>query len=225
MMTRGMEDRGAPRVFGLTGGMGSGKSMVAAFLARVAGWLVLDVDQVCRDILEPDRPGWRALARTFDHDFFRPDRHLDRKLLRQAIFRDSELRHRIDRLLHPLAREEVAVRITAWKRTAVGRESGQILVVEAPLLYEAGWDKDFREVIVVYADDATCRARVAGRDRVTAGEAEAAVAAQLPLAVKARLADHVIDNSGCISDTYLQLLHLLNVVAASEIQEKTLDRA
>lgn len=225
MMINGMEDKKAPRVFGLTGGMGSGKSMVAAFLAGVAGWRVLDVDQVCRDILEPDRPGWRALVRAFGNDFFRSDRHLDRKLLRRAIFRDSALRGRIDRLLHPLARKEVAVQITAWERTAVGRETGQILVVEAPLLYEAGWEKDFREVIVVYADDATCRARVAGRDRVTPGEAEAAVAAQLPLAAKARLADHVIDNSGCITETYLQLLHLLNVVAASEIQEKTLDRA
>ncbi len=218
-MINGIEDKKAPRVFGLTGGMGSGKSMVAAFLARIAGWRVLDIDQVCREILAPDRPGWQALARTFGHDFFQPDRQLDRKLLRRAIFRDPDLRGRIDALLHPLARQEVGVRITAWQQRAAGR----ILLVEAPLLYEAGWEGDFQKVIVVYAGDATCRARVAGRDRVTAGEAAAAVAAQLPLAAKARLADHVIDNSGCIAETHIQLLHLLNVVAAGEIAEKTLD--
>ncbi len=192
----------------VTGGMGSGKSSVSRFLAELSGALLVDADGVCRELLQPEAPGWLALRKTFGERFFRPDRQLDRPLLRKALFADAVLRHALDALLHPLARLEIARRVQEAPAEIMPLRA----VVEVPLLFEAGWEKDFASVVVVYAGPDVCLDRLMARDALSRKEAEEALAAQLPLREKIGRADHVIDNSGPWSETCSQILRLKELV-------------
>lgn len=186
---------------GLTGGIGSGKSSVARYCARRFGLEIIDADGVCRQLLAPGGEGYEAFRSSFGHDFLAADGGIDRQRLRLAIFRDHQLRQRLNALMHPLARREIEKMLA---RAADPRRC----LVEVPLLYEAGWENDFSAVVVVYASDRRCLARLIKRDRLSLAQASDAIAAQLPLRDKAFRASHVIDNSGCWQDTCLQILHL-----------------
>lgn len=194
----------------VTGGMGSGKSSVAAYLCEISGARGLNADTICRRLLEPGASGWLALRTAFGDRFFSADQRINRLLLRRVLFEDREFRHELNTLLHPLVRNEIV--------TCVGEEIGDIphgqtrFVVEVPLLYEAGWEHDFSQVVVAYADEATCLRRLMLRDRISEAEAEKAIGAQMPLPHKAFRADHVIDNSGAWPDTSLQIVHLRDLL-------------
>jgi dephospho-CoA kinase len=184
---------------GITGGIGSGKSRVCRYLAKCCRLPVIDLDLICRQLLEPGAAGWLRLKNNLDKCFFTPAGELDRTAFRTALFADNELRSRVDTLLHPLARVAMTERILS--------SDGSVLV-EIPLLFEAGWHKDVQQIVVVYAEPAVCCQRIVDRDHVTVEQAQQAVAAQFPLSEKAKLADHVIDNSFDWQDTCLQLRRL-----------------
>lgn len=107
---------------------------------------------------------------------------------------------RLNALVHPLARSEIRKQLTDID---VRR-----CLVEVPLLYEAGWERDFRAVIVVSASTDCCLARLMQRDQVSRTAALEALAAQMPLSEKVRLADYVVDNSDSWQETCQQLLGL-----------------
>ena len=192
-------------MIGITGGMGSGKSAVARYLHRRFGGALIDADAICRELLLVGKPGWAAFRETFGAEYLSPDGSIDRPKLRRAVFGQEEVRRRLESLLHPLAKGEIARRVRA--DVTAGR-----FLIEVPLLFEAGWDHEVDRIVVVYADPETCRMRLAKRDRLSPGEAAAAMATQWPLAAKAFLADHVVDNSGCWAVTCLQALHLGKVL-------------
>jgi dephospho-CoA kinase len=187
-------------VIGITGGMGSGKSVVARYLYRRFGGALIDADAVCRELMEPGATGWDAFRSTFGAEYLNPDQSINRPLLRRVIFLEEEKRRRLESLLHPLAKKEIVRRI--------GEARAVLFLIEVPLLFEAGWDREMDRIIVVYADHASCRIRLMKRDRMNAADAAVAMATQWPLAAKALQADHVIDNSGNWAATCLQILHL-----------------
>ena len=191
-------------VFGLTGGMGSGKSSVAAYLCESFGALHIDADYVCRRLLEIDEEGWCAVRNTFGDEYFLTDQSIDRKKLRRDLFQNQEIRERINCILHPLARTEIARIIN--ENFSDGPSCK--VVVEVPLLFEAHWQDDFDAVIVVYADQAHCLERIMRRDQISREEAVAALSTQWPLAEKVLMADYVINNNGSWLDTCLEILHL-----------------
>ncbi|NTV15754.1 MAG: dephospho-CoA kinase [Desulfobulbaceae bacterium] len=199
-------------VLALTGGIGSGKSTVAEIF-REHGALVLSADLVSRELLEPGERGWRQLRAEFGGRFFDPSGRLDRVALRQAIFADPGLRARLDSLLHPLIRARIAELVAGaagadWPiPTRTPRFPG--IVVEVPLLYEAGWQNDFAFVVVVRSDDEQAIRRLLIRDQISRAEAEAAWAAQLPLAAKLARADASIDNRGELAETARQVAELI----------------
>ncbi len=190
----------------ITGGIGSGKSLVCRQLAQLCRVPVIDLDAICRQLLEPGKAGWLALKENIDNCFFTQAGELDRVAFRTALFADNELRARVDSLIHPLARVEMEKQVSA--------ADGQVLV-EIPLYFEAGWQGDDHLVVVVYADASVCRQRIVARDHVPPEEAERAIAAQFPLEKKAELADHVIDNSGKWQDTCLSLQQLADTLGCS----------
>ncbi len=192
----------------ITGGMGSGKSSVAAYLCEIGGARGLNADTICRRLLEPGASGWLAVGKAFGKRFFLADQCIDRSLLRKVLFEDQEFRCELNGLLHPLVRNEIISRIE--KETGLFAQAR--FVVEVPLLYEAQWEHDFSPVVVAYADEKTCLRRIMLRDRISEVEAGKAMGTQMPLPHKALLADHVIDNSGSWSDTCLQILHLQNLL-------------
>ncbi|PKN46393.1 MAG: dephospho-CoA kinase, partial [Deltaproteobacteria bacterium HGW-Deltaproteobacteria-16] len=165
---------------------------------------------LCRQLLEPGAAGWLAVRTAFGERFFLADQRIDRPLLRTVLFEDREFRQRLDALLHPLVRDEIAGCLERESGYTSGKQTR--FVVEVPLLYEAGWEHDFSQVVVAYADEKTCLRRLMLRDRISEAAAVKAMETQMPLADKALLADYVIDNNGPWPDTCLQVEHLRNLL-------------
>lgn len=189
-------------LLGITGGIGSGKSSVSRLLASYCRTPLVDIDRCCRQLLERDQPGWLALRSAFGDTFFLQNGELDRVALRERIFRDADVRRQVDALLHPLAREIMRREVTGAR--------DPLVLIDIPLLYEAGWQTDVDAVLVVYARRGAQCCRIMRRDGVSRRKAVRAIAAQMNLAEKAKLADFVIDNSGAWSVTREQVIALGN---------------
>ena len=194
-----------PMLVAITGGIATGKSRVGDFLAQRGEAGILSADAACRALLQPGEPGWQGLRELLGADFFLEHGVLDRSRLRQHLFAEEALRQKVDALLHPLARQ----RMLREAQSLVADGRCQRLLVEVPLLFEAGWQDDYAQVVVVSADQELCVKRLMRRDGVSRVEALQAIAAQMPLAEKARRADFVVDNSGDWEDTRLLLEALL----------------
>ena len=181
-----------PRRFllvGLTGGIATGKSTVSEMLRRL-GCVVIDADQLARDVVAPGEPALIEVMREFG-DVLAPDGTLDRKKLAAIVFADPARRRRLEAILHPAIRERFLARLAALQ--AEGFDG--IVIWDAPVMIESGGHRQMDRLIVVVTDPATQRARLVARDG-DAADGERRIANQMPLADKAALADHVIDNSG-----------------------------
>ena len=177
----------APLRIALTGGIASGKSTVAALFAGF-GVPVIDLDEISREVVAP---GTALLGRVFGH--FGPalrqaDGSLDRRSLRELIFRDALARGELEALLHP------AILARAAELSAAAGGPYQIIVI--PLLAESGSAWQYDRVLVVDCAESLQRARLAQRDGSTAGMVDAALAAQAPRAARLALANEVIHNDG-----------------------------
>ena len=175
---------------GLTGGLATGKSTVSEIL-RGLGCVVLDADVLAREVVEPGQPALAAIVQEFGPDVLQPDGTLDRKRLGTIVFADPGRRQRLEAITHPAIRDRFLGRLAQLE--ADGFEG--IVVWDAPVMIETGGHKAMDRLIVVVADTPTQRARALARDGDPA-DAERKIANQMPLADKAKLADHVIDNSG-----------------------------
>ncbi len=197
------------RVFGLTGGIGSGKSTVARrFAAR--GLPVIDADLLAREVVEPGTPGLAQVVAAFGEAVLGPDGRLDRKALGARVFGDAEARARLNGILHPLIREGFA-----RKRVALEQAGEPLACYEAPLLVEVGLADSLRPLVVVALSEELQVARVMQRDQASHDHARARVSAQLPLSEKVALADYVIDNHGSERDTVEQADRVLDAIATS----------
>jgi dephospho-CoA kinase len=177
-------------VIGLTGGIASGKSWVARRL-RTRGAIVIDADQVARDVVAPGEPALAAIVTEFGATILRPDGTLDRARLGERVFADPDARRRLEAITHPAiiarARAQVAAAAAAGAR---------VVFYEAALLVETGSHRSTDAVIVVAASPATQRRRIIARDGLTEAQAEARLGAQAPLADKLALATWVLHNDG-----------------------------
>jgi dephospho-CoA kinase len=182
-----------PRRFllvGLTGGIATGKSTVAATLRRL-GAEVIDADQLARDVVAPGEPALAAIVREFG-DVRQADGTLDRKKLAAIVFEDPARRQRLEAITHPAIRARFAARLEAL--AAAGFEG--LVFFDAPVMIESGNYRTMDRLVVVLTDEGTQHTRLMARDGMTAAEATRRMAAQMPVAEKAKLADHVIDNTG-----------------------------
>ncbi|WP_319586380.1 dephospho-CoA kinase [uncultured Desulfobulbus sp.] len=191
-----------PFVLGITGGIGSGKSCVSRLLASYCLVPLIDVDQCCRHLLDINQPGWLALRSEFEEALFLENGAVDRVALRERIFNNAEIRRQVDALLHPLAREAM--------REQLGLQQVPLILVEIPLLYEAGWQGEVDAVLVVFARRGAQCCRIMRRDGVSRRAAAQAIAAQMSLKEKANRAEYVIDNSWTWASTRAQVVSLGN---------------
>jgi len=175
---------------GLTGGLATGKSTVSSIL-RSLGCVVLDADVLAREVVEPGQPALAAIEREFGAEVLQPDGSLDRKRLGALVFTNPERRRRLEAITHPAIRDRFTARLAELE--AEGFDG--LVIWDAPVMIESGGHKLMDRLVVVVTDAATQRARALGRDGDPA-DAERKIASQMPLAEKAALADHVIDNSG-----------------------------
>lgn len=175
-------------IIGLTGGIGAGKSTVAALLEQ-KGAFVVDTDLIARDVVAPQSPALEAIRREFGDGVIRPDGTLDRAALGRIIFGDEAKRNKLNELTHP----EILKRVLA----IVGAQPADtIIVAVVPLLFESGFDRSCNQTVAVVASPEIRRARLQERDGTTGSEIEARMKAQLPDAEFERRAGVVIRNEG-----------------------------
>ncbi len=198
-MTHDVPHDGPAWRVGLTGGIASGKSTVAAMF-EAHGVPVIDTDLIAREVVAPGTPALDAIIRTFGRDLRQDDGSLDRRRLRERVFADEAARRQLEALLHPL----IMARCEALSAAAGG--AYQVLVV--PLLVETGYASRVDRVLVVDCPEAVQRMRLATRDGETAQGIERLLAAQLPRAERLAAADDIIDNSGSRADTAQQVARL-----------------
>jgi dephospho-CoA kinase len=186
-------------VVALTGGIGSGKSSVGRWLSENAAYAYINADNIVASLLEVNAIGWLGLRSILKPEFFLTNGEIDKASLRLAIFSDADLRSAVEGILHPLVFEKIKV-----AALEAGNKDLRCLV-EVPLLYEVGWQRHFKTVIVVYASNDVCAARIQKRDGVSYENAKAGINSQKPLKGKAIMADHVIENTGLWAATVVQL--------------------
>jgi dephospho-CoA kinase len=183
-----------PRVFGLTGGIGSGKSSVAAHYRR-RGLPVIDADALAREVVAPGSDGLADVVREFGAGVLR-EGALDRAALARLVFADPAARTRLETITHP----RIQARRDA-QLVALGAAGEPLVCYEVPLLFEKGLDAGLRPVVVVTVPEPLQIERARQRDASSEAEVRARLAAQLPLAEKAARADYVIDNGGPLEGT------------------------
>lgn len=191
------------RVIGLTGGLASGKSTVAAML-RDLGAVVVDADAIVRELQEPGTPVYREIVEAFGPDVVRSDGSLDRSALASRIFVDPVARQRLNAVIHPRVRERIRQEVADLQARI---PAGAIIVLDVPLLLDTAPRDTFpvEGVIVVAIDEATQIARFRARTGLSEVEARGRLRAQRPLREKVAEADWVIDNNGSPEETRRQV--------------------
>jgi len=183
---------------GLTGGIGVGKSTVAAMFAA-RGAAVVDADRISRRLQEPGESSYRAIVEAFGRDILDTAGRIDRKRLGTIVFADPARRRRLEAIMHPAIWAACEAEIQA---AAAGRP---VCVVEMALILETGQRGRFQKLIVVTAPEGVQLDRVARARGLTLTEAQQRLAAQWSGEDKARLADYVIDNGGELATTEAQV--------------------
>ena len=186
-------------MLGLTGGIATGKSTVAR-LFRQLGAKIIDADELAREVVHPGRQAWNEIVDAFGKEILRDDQTLDRHKLRQKIFADREARKRLESIVHPQIRALAERRIN--EAVAAGH---QVVIYEAPLLFENQIHLWLRPVILVTCDGANQKQRLRQRDQLTEEEIQQHLDAQMSLEEKQRLADIIIENNGTLEELAAQV--------------------
>jgi dephospho-CoA kinase len=198
----------ALHVFALTGGIGSGKSTVAAHY-RALGLPVVDADRLARDVVEPGTVALAELVEAFGPDILDTDGRLDRPGLASHVFGNTEARRVLEAIVHPRVREAARA---AFARVA---ESGtRLACYEVPLLFETGQEDNYRPVVLVTAKPETQIARAMLRDKSQEAAVRARIAAQHPQEDKIARADYVIHNDGPRETTLAEAERILRDIRA-----------
>ena len=175
---------------GLTGGVATGKSTVAKIFKQ-CGAVVIDADELARDVVNPGKVAWREIVKTFGKTVLNPDRTINRRALGAIVFRSRAKLRRLERIIHPRVAREQA-RLT---RQAARNDPKAVVIYDVPLLFEVGIDKRVDETIVVTADRETQISRLKKRNSLSRAEAIRRIRSQMPLAKKIQRASHVLQGT------------------------------
>ena len=194
------------KIVGITGGIGSGKSEVTAYLRRL-GYTVICADEVSRQIVMPGEPGHAAIESEYGERFFGRDKTLDRKRLAAYVFADEKRVERLNRLMHPL----IVARIFQQAYNKNG-----LVFIDAALLIQTGMTDSVDVVWVVVADKQLRVRRVMQRDGCTEEEVRQRIDKQMSDHDMIAYADAVIDNSGTKQVLHMQVDKLLKRLEHAE---------
>jgi len=177
------------KVIGLTGGIGSGKSIVAQFLAEL-GAVIIDADKVGHEVFKPGTEAWQEVVTTFGKQILNTKGEIDRKKLSEIVFGNPELLSRLNKIMHPKMNEVVKAKLKEYQRQGV-----EVVVLEAPLLIEAGWTSLADEVWAVVAPKSAVSKRLTEKG-LSKKEALARIRSQLSTEERVKHAHVVINNDG-----------------------------
>ena len=195
-------------LFGLTGGIASGKSTAAARL-RWRGVPVIDADDLAREVVAPHTSGLREIVEAFGRDILDATGALDRKALARIAFADDAARSRLNAITHP----RIAA-LTMERSLELARAGEPLACYEAALIVENGAADAFRPLVVVACPEDVQLARVRSRDAASAEDALARIRAQKPLGEKVAVADFVIDTSGTLEQSARRTDEVLAAICA-----------
>jgi dephospho-CoA kinase len=184
---------------GLTGGIASGKSAVAAML-REKGFSVLDADSLAHKLIEPGQPAYDEVLQEFGQEVLAPGGRIDRAKLSAIVFQDRAKLDRLNAIVHPRVGEFVFRQFEEWQRAGT-RDAA---FVEAALLIESGIHKKLDGLVVAWCEPEQQLQRLLDRG-LSESEARRRIAAQLPVEEKLRLATDRIDCSGSLDETRRQV--------------------
>ncbi|MDZ4044291.1 MAG: dephospho-CoA kinase [Rhodoglobus sp.] len=204
-------------LIGLTGGIASGKSVVADRLAS-HGAVVVDADVLARRVVEPGQPALEDIVREFGAGMLTADGTLDRAALGAIIFADPERRNQLNRITHPRIRDLATTLI----REAADRDPNAVIVHDVPLLAETAgtWPHDYDLIVVVDASAETRVSRLMELRGLTREEAFHRVNAQATDAERLAIADVAIDSDGDLPSTLRQADELWAMAAASAVSKQ-----
>ena len=188
-------------IAGLTGGIASGKSTVSGFFAD-AGARIIDADKIAREVVRPASPAYAEILSFFGRTILLPDGEIDRQRLGDIIFNDPEKKARLNAIVHPRVFERSTERITQ----ITAQTPNAVVIMDIPLLLEAGMEKELAEVIVVYVPETLQLERLMKREGIGENAARVRIRSQMPIDEKRKRATIVIDNSGTLSDSRRQAL-------------------
>lgn len=200
-------------ILGLTGGIASGKSTVSRYFKQ-RGIPIVDADVIAREVVAIGTPGLNAIVHAFGPEILTQEKVLDRKRLGTIVFSDEKKRQLLDDLLADYIHQAIL-----WEIKRLKEKQEPLIILDIPLLYEAGYDKLVNDVMVVWLDHQTQTLRLMQRDALTLNEAEKRIMSQGNLDKKAEKADFIIDNSFSMNDTFKQLDKWFEIF--NEQKEKT----
>jgi dephospho-CoA kinase len=195
-------------LFGLTGGLASGKSSVAARW-KARGLPIIDADDLARQVVALGTSGLAEVVRTFGPGILSPDGSLDRKKAADRIFGDVEARKKLESITHPRI-----VAATLEKASELESQDEPLACYEATLLVEGNVADSFRPLVVVAAEERTQIARAMARDKLSEKDARARLGAQLPMKDKVAVADFVIHNDGDVTSLDRKADEVLDAICA-----------
>lgn len=184
---------------GLTGGIASGKSAVAAML-REMGFKVLDADSLAHKLIEPGQPAYDEVLREFGPSITDASGRIDRAKLSAIVFADRARLDHLNAIVHPRVAEAITAQFEEWQRSGI-REAA---FVEAALLIESGIHKKLDGLVVAWCEPEQQFERLLARG-LNEAEARRRIAAQMPVEEKLRLATEKIDCSGSLEETRRQV--------------------
>jgi dephospho-CoA kinase len=183
-------------IAGLTGGIATGKSTVAAFL-RQAGAAIIDADRIAHEVVRRHRPAWREIVARFGTEILLENQEIDREKLGRIIFHDAGQKAALNRIVHPHVFNAIQTRMDAIQAD----DPEAVVIQDIPLLFESGVHRRLPCVIVVYVPEALQLQRLRQRNHLSKAEALARMRSQMPIEEKKKMADILIDNSGTLEET------------------------
>jgi dephospho-CoA kinase len=187
------------QVIGLTGGIASGKSTVARMLAE-HGAVIVDADLLGHEVYEPGTEVWQAIRSAFGEQVVQSDGRIDRRKLGAIVFADARAMERLTGIVWPAIKAALRQRLQQYREAGVA-----VVVVEAAVLLEAGWDDQVDEVWAVTVAPETAIQRLTARSGMTEEEARRRLAAQMTNAERTARAARVIENNGTIEELARQV--------------------
>ncbi len=197
---------------GLTGGIGSGKSTVAQRMVY-RGAELIDADLIAREVVLPGTPTYRKILDHFGMEVLDEDGFIDRPALGRAVFADPDKRTLLNELTHPPVVHAIA------EQLEVLQAFDGVVVLDVPLLVEAGVDRGYEAIVVVAAQPETQVRRLVDERGMAEEDARARIAAQAPLEDKLAIATHVVWNEGTLDELMLETDRVMEELSAAAQQK------
>ncbi|AZO95851.1 dephospho-CoA kinase [Halocella sp. SP3-1] len=187
-------------LLGLTGGIASGKSTVSGILKEL-GAVIIDADKIAHQSMKYGTRAWEMIVETFGQYIQNDDGSINRRRLAGLVFNDQQKKKELESITHPIIISEI-------KNMVNSLADNEVIVIDAPLLFEVGLDELVDCVWVVYTSRDIQLERLKERDSLTTDEAVSRIEAQLSIKEKCQMADFVIDNNGGIRELKQKIIKL-----------------